>query len=450
MALVQRSVFDTPGFARHVTVQDRLVLVSDGPGGLVLVDSSVATNPVQVGALPVSYPQEVRCSAIVSNQVVVPLWGCEAWAWATEVGLYDISDPAHITKTGAWITNGLARAVAVREGLVYVGVLKLYPTYIGSLPGSVVEVFDASNPANPIPSCTLEGFSFAREVKTCGDLLLVADLQSGAALVLLDGLPEGPPRHCPLPGWPEGDKVVYSLAMYSNTVYAACGENGLWVLDFSDPDHPDYVDSLWLPGSACSVAVVSNLVAVALGPGGVALLDVTEPLLPAWAGWLSTTGSAEYVTANEDLLYVADGSGGLVIAQLVDDDTDQDGLSDAWERAHFDSLDWDGSDNPDQDAFTNDEEQQLGTDPDDPASLFLIDRSGLWDGLFPVIYWTSVGGRRYDVEYSTNLLAPGGGFLSLGQVVENAAYGAQTNRSVIHELPLPTDGSRYYRIRLAP
>lgn len=451
VAPVVQAVFDTPGYAWHVALRDSLAVVSAGPAGLVLVDATMATKPVQAGALPVAFPRQARSAAVLASQVYVALWGNEGWGWSTEVGCYDISDPSDIVTTAVLRTNGLAWSVAELNDRLYVGILRICPTYIGALPGSVVEVFDTSEPTTPDHIRTLEGFSFAREVKAEGSRLLVADLQGGAAVMERDALPASSPAPLiPLSGWQAGDKPVYSLASCSNAVLAACGENGLWLLDVSDPDLPEYAGSLWLPGAARSVAVFSNLAAVALGPDGVAVLDVTEPLQPALAGWLAVTGNAEHVALAGDLLFVAAGEGGLVIAQLEDDDTDGDGLSDAWEQEHFESLDEDAAGNHDGDAFTNGEEQRLGTDPEDPASAFGLGGTELAGELFPVVHWLSVGGRRYDVEYSTNLLAPGGGFVLLGEVEETVPYGARTNRSIMHEVPLPADGSRYYRLKLAP
>lgn len=49
-------------------------------------------------------------------------------------------------------------------------------------------------------------------------------------------------------------------------------------------------------------------------------------------------------------------------------DSDADGLPDEWEDEHFGNLDQLGSDDPDGDGFTNAEEYEAGSDPNDPAS----------------------------------------------------------------------------------
>jgi len=47
-------------------------------------------------------------------------------------------------------------------------------------------------------------------------------------------------------------------------------------------------------------------------------------------------------------------------------DTDADGLADAWEIAHFGNLDQIGTGDPDGDGFNNEAEETAGTDPNDP------------------------------------------------------------------------------------
>lgn len=59
------------------------------------------------------------------------------------------------------------------------------------------------------------------------------------------------------------------------------------------------------------------------------------------------------------------------------EDTDGDGLDDAWENEHFGNLDQDGSGDPDGDGLTNEQEETLGTDPNDADT----DDDGFTDGV---------------------------------------------------------------------
>ena len=62
--------------------------------------------------------------------------------------------------------------------------------------------------------------------------------------------------------------------------------------------------------------------------------------------------------------------------ETITGDTDGDGLLDAWEIQHFGNRDQGADDDPDHDGLTNEEEQALGTDPNNPDS----DGDGITDG----------------------------------------------------------------------
>ena len=84
-------------------------------------------------------------------------------------------------------------------------------------------------------------------------------------------------------------------------------------------------------------------------------------------------------------------------------DTDADGIPDWWETAHFGgptacnaTLDTDG------DGLDNWHEFRLGTDPNDPSSLFALEAVA-FDGV-PYLAWPSATGLSYAIFSSTNLL----------------------------------------------
>jgi hypothetical protein len=111
-------------------------------------------------------------------------------------------------------------------------------------------------------------------------------------------------------------------------------------------------------------------------------------------------------------------------------DTDGDQMPDTWEMTHFGSLeqilpDWD------EDGLSNLEEYIAGTDPTDPASVFIIE-----DMLASTLYWTSTPGRTYSVYWSDNLRQP---FICIAFGLTTGSY---TDR-------LRSDGNaHYYRIQV--
>jgi hypothetical protein len=86
-------------------------------------------------------------------------------------------------------------------------------------------------------------------------------------------------------------------------------------------------------------------------------------------------------------------------------DSDSDGLLDSWEIQHFgsisDSRAQPGLD-PDNDGFTNLEEQDAGTSPIDSLSRLIIINQGFSTNSF-YIEWTAASNKVYKVDYSTTL-----------------------------------------------
>lgn len=81
------------------------------------------------------------------------------------------------------------------------------------------------------------------------------------------------------------------------------------------------------------------------------------------------------------------------------EDTDQDSLDGWWEILHFGNLDMDGSDDPDMDGSTNEEEETAGTDPAPSLRITGFD----FDGTTATLSFTGVAGAGYVVTGSTDL-----------------------------------------------
>ena len=112
-------------------------------------------------------------------------------------------------------------------------------------------------------------------------------------------------------------QLVVEVAISGTLAFVAGREEGLHIVDVSNPAQPQLVATYDTPGLVWGVAVEGAWVYLADGPAGVRLLDVSDPARPRETAAYVTPGYAWNVAVAGDQVYVAAESGGLVILRHV-------------------------------------------------------------------------------------------------------------------------------------
>ena len=113
--------------------------------------------------------------------------------------------------------------------------------------------------------------------------------------------------------------AIWDAAYSDSLVYIACGENGLVVLDVTDPSDPMVVSEFDTPGFAKCLKIQGNYVIIAdLKGSGIRIVDVSNPESPFEAGVVLTEGNAFSLAIQGDIIYVADGKKGISIIDYSD------------------------------------------------------------------------------------------------------------------------------------
>ena len=148
----------------------------------------------------------------------------------------------------------------------------------------------------------------ASGVTVVGDTAYVADWDDGLKVIDISN-PQNPQiiGSVDTPGDAVGVTVVGDMA------YVADSWEGLHVIDISDPQNPQIIGSVNSPGVARSVAAVGNTAYIADGESGLQVIDINDPQSPQIIGSVDTWGYTMGVTVVGDIAYVADGLSGLVI-----------------------------------------------------------------------------------------------------------------------------------------
>ena len=138
------------------------------------------------------------------------------------------------------------------------------------------------------------------------------------------------------------------------------------------------------------------------------------------------------------ILYVYDLAGNLLAKRTGSfQDSDADGMDDAWEQAMFGSLEQTAGGDFDADGFSNRAEFLAGTDPGDAASLLRVTAQKQVAGI--KIEWPSVAGKAYQVQYKEDLSVPE--WTNLGGVVTATGdFSSLVDTS--------TGSKRFYRVTL--
>ncbi len=109
-----------------------------------------------------------------------------------------------------------------------------------------------------------------------------------------------------------------STTLAGNLLYLANHYRGMQVFDFSDPDRPQQIGSLPLPGNAWKIAVRGQIACVAAREGGLLIVDISDPAHLRLLSEVQTDGFALDVLIAGDLAYIANSRRGLQVIDIAD------------------------------------------------------------------------------------------------------------------------------------
>jgi hypothetical protein len=246
-APAQVGFVDTPGDAQDIALADGFAFVADGGGGLRIITVANPAAPAEIGSYGVA-PGHISDVATQGDYAYLA-------GFYDGLSVVDISDPAHPAQVGRVALPGYARSVAVAGGIAYVACQPHETGYAQTGGMSIVGVLD---PANPV---LLGHFPIAR------------------------------------PG-------AYEVALKGSIAFIAAAEQGVHIVDVSDPARPEAV-GVYDTQNARGIAVSGDFACVA-DTGSLKILDITDPARPVLFKTLDVP--AEVVTVSGDLLFAAYGS----------------------------------------------------------------------------------------------------------------------------------------------
>lgn len=171
-------------------------------------------------------------------------------------------------------------------------------------------VLDIDNPSNPflIGTILVTGFVNTSFIDQSGKLAYIA-MESGQIQVYdISQLPDQPTFVSSIP---IGSSGINGLYLSGNYLYAAAGNNGLAIIDVTNPANPQLNNVFNTSGVASDVAVNGGFAYVADSYNGMLILDVTNPQSPVYKSKFTGTGQILGIYANNNNVFCADNTYGI-------------------------------------------------------------------------------------------------------------------------------------------
>ena len=284
--------YNPQGYSLDVAAAGDLVYLVVGTKGLVIVDASDPSRPIEVGAHSTrGYAQAVGLSgtlAVVANR-------------GEGITVIDVSDPARPVLAGASDTSGSAQDIAVVDGTVYVADQR------GGL-----QIFETSSGETLTLLSSYETSGYAEAIALSAGVAYIAVGDAGLEMVDVRD-PRNPVSLGSIDLRGDAGDVVVS----GKLAYVASGFRGIRIVDVSDASQPVEVGSVSTDGEVLGLCLANGHLYAAERTEGLSVYSIADPLSPERIARIDTPGEALRVAVISNRAYVADREEGLQIIQLL-------------------------------------------------------------------------------------------------------------------------------------
>jgi len=291
------SKFTTSGYAQDVVVSDTIAYVTQGEGGLMIINISNRNAPKELSSViqnlkGYSYKVAVKDSVVYIS------------AGAFGVSVVDAFDPLNPIITATNLALKPARGFDIRDNFLF--------TAVGEYG---FKVSDISYPTQPDirGETSAPGFAQAVCVSPDRNYLLVACGEMGFSIFNISELQSGWGTY-PMTGWVDTPGYAEDVVSHPDLPYAfmACGTGGFFIVDYSDSANVKVIGGYSTGGYAKEVVYKDNKAYVTTGQRGLQIFDVSNITTPIRIGTVQTK-LAKGLAVDDKYVYVADEQEGLVI-----------------------------------------------------------------------------------------------------------------------------------------
>ncbi|MBL7906421.1 MAG: hypothetical protein JNL22_15465 [Bacteroidales bacterium] len=287
----------TSGFAQDLVLDNGLLYIAQGEGGLCIVDVSTPTNPEVVSQLT----EDVRgySTRIIQQDSVVYLA-----AGSFGLTVVNVANPEQPFVTVSNLNMKPAKN------------LHIFGKYLlSAISEQGVKIAEISYPEQPDIRGSVSTKGYATGITTNADtsLLFVSCGEMGLSMFDItdfqDGYPSTiPAGWCDTPGYAEAVVLDESRSL----AFMGCGYAGLQILSYADTSNVHIVGNYAADGYAKDLILDNNKIYLATQKGGLLILDVSVPSKPVLLGTVETS-YAQGITSDNNYIYLADEEEGLIV-----------------------------------------------------------------------------------------------------------------------------------------
>ncbi len=294
MQIYPEAVGQLGGYAYSAAWQNSYAYVGIGPQ-LVVLDVSDPASPVVIGRSSVQ-SDSIRDLFISGNYAYLALG-------SGGMRILDISNPANVRDVGLFI--GSVYFLTVADNFAYVCL------------GNQLVIVDVHEPDNPIQvgSFQIDVYQFISVVITAPYAYVGYSYWDGTddgMLVIDVSDPANPSEVAHINIF----RSAINIFIAGNYAYVADG--GLTIFDITDPTVPVEISTFDTPGSAQDVYVAGKYAYIADNTSGLCIVDIGHPNLPQMVGSLDTPGVANSIQVAGNYAYIADYNAGLRVIDVYD------------------------------------------------------------------------------------------------------------------------------------
>lgn len=300
-----------PGAAFDLQVVDQTAYVIADLLGLYIADVSNPNQPLELG----SDTSRVHGGLRTPRALVVR----DKLAYIVDANnglrIYDVANPASPQEIGVLEKPQGMTDITIDGQYAFISVRDHPPGKERSL-----RVVDISNPNTPVEVGLLALPNSALAIAQYQDFIVMPDaleiVESGknALLRLIDVSAPTTPTYTGELDTTNLAPNTMSVIVYDQYAYLGDGQNGLQVIDISDPMHPKWVGSQPDMVMVYDLAISGNKLFTA-SYSWVTVLDLSKPSQPVLEDVFITSGLAWGIEAAGDMVYVADQDGGVALLQ---------------------------------------------------------------------------------------------------------------------------------------